>query len=148
MITPYNDAYFMKQALQEAHKAAALDEVPVGAVIVANNQIIARSHNFTEHLHDVTAHAEIQAITAASEYLGAKYLTGCTLYVTLEPCVMCAGASYWTQISRIVYGANEEKRGFTKINQNLLHPKTLLKGGVLSDECGSLMSAFFTNKRK
>lgn len=148
MITPYNDAYFMKQALQEAHKAAALDEVPVGAVIVANNQIIARSHNFTEHLHDVTAHAEIQAITAASEYLGAKYLTGCTLYVTLEPCVMCAGALYWSQIDKIVFGARDEKRGAGRFQNELYHPKTLLVNGVLEDECSDIMLQFFKNKRK
>jgi tRNA(adenine34) deaminase len=148
MITPYNDAYFMKQALQEAHKAAALDEVPVGAVIVANNQIIARSHNFTEHLHDVTAHAEIQAITAASEYLGAKYLTGCTLYVTIEPCVMCAGALYWSQIDKIVFGARDEKRGAGRFQNELYHPKTLLVNGVLEEECSDIMLQFFKNKRK
>lgn len=148
MITPYNDAYFMKQALQEAHKAAALDEVPVGAVIVANNQIIARSHNFTEHLHDVTAHAEIQAITAASEYLGAKYLTGCTLYVTLEPCVMCAGALYWSQIDKIVFGARDQKRGAGRFQNELYHPKTLLVNGVLEDECAELMVEFFKSKRR
>lgn len=147
MIIPYNDAYFMKQALQEAHKAAALDEVPVGAVIVANNQIIARSHNFTEHLHDVTAHAEIQAITAASEYLGAKYLTGCTLYVTLEPCVMCAGALYWSQIDKIVFGARDEKRGAGRFQNDLYHPKTLIINGVLEDECSDIMLQFFKNKR-
>ena len=147
MITPYNDAYFMKQALQEAHKAAALDEVPVGAVIVANNQIIARSHNFTEHLHDVTAHAEIQAITAASEYLGAKYLTGCTLYVTLEPCVMCAGALYWSQIDKIVFGARDEKRGAGRFQNELYHPKTLIINGFLEEECSDIMLQFFKNKR-
>ena len=147
MITPYNDAYFMKQALQEAHKAAALDEVPVGAVIVANNQIIARSHNFTEHLHDVTAHAEIQAITAASEYLGAKYLTGCTLYVTIEPCVMCAGALYWSQIDKIVFGARDEKRGAGRFQNELYHPKTLVVNGIMEVECAELMVEFFKNKR-
>jgi tRNA(adenine34) deaminase len=147
MITPYNDAYFMKQALQEAQKAAALDEVPVGAVIVANNQIIARSHNFTEHLHDVTAHAEIQAITAASEYLGAKYLTGCTLYVTIEPCVMCAGALYWSQIDKIVFGARDEKRGAGRFQNELYHPKTLVVNGVMEAECAELMVEFFKNKR-
>jgi tRNA(adenine34) deaminase len=148
MITPYNDAYFMKQALQEAQKAAALDEVPVGAVIVANNQIIARSHNFTEHFHDVTAHAEIQAITAASEYLGAKYLTGCTLYVTLEPCVMCAGALYWSQIDKIVFGARDEKRGAGRFQNELYHPKTLIINGVLEEDCSEIMVQFFKNKRK
>jgi tRNA(adenine34) deaminase len=148
MISPYNDAYFMKQALQEAQKARDLDEVPVGAVIVVNNQIIARSHNFTEHLHDVTAHAEIQAITAASEYLGAKYLTGCTLYVTLEPCVMCAGALYWSQIDKIVFGARDEKRGAGRFQNELYHPKTLVVNGVLEDECAVLMLDFFKSKRK
>lgn len=138
----------MKQALQEAQKARDLDEVPVGAVIVVNNQIIARSHNFTEHLHDVTAHAEIQAITAASEYLGAKYLTGCTLYVTLEPCVMCAGALYWSQIDKIVFGARDEKRGAGRFQNELYHPKTLIINGVLEDECAELMVDFFKSKRK
>ena len=137
----------MKQALQEAQKARDLDEVPVGAVIVVNNQIIARSHNFTEHLHDVTAHAEIQAITAASEYLGAKYLTGCTLYVTLEPCVMCAGALYWSQIDKIVFGARDEKRGAGRFQNELYHPKTLIINGVLEDECSDIMLQFFKNKR-
>ncbi len=148
MISPYNDVYFMKQALQEAQKARDLDEVPVGAVIVVNNQIIARSHNFTEHLHDVTAHAEIQAITAASEYLGAKYLTGCTLYVTLEPCVMCAGALYWSQIDKIVFGARDEKRGAGRFQNELYHPKTLIINGVLEEECAELMVDFFKSKRK
>jgi tRNA(adenine34) deaminase len=148
MISPYNDVYFMKQALQEAQKARDLNEVPVGAVIVVNNQIIARSHNFTEHLHDVTAHAEIQAITAASEYLGAKYLTGCTLYVTLEPCVMCAGALYWSQIDKIVFGARDEKRGAGRFQNELYHPKTLIINGVLEDECAELMVDFFKSKRK
>jgi tRNA(adenine34) deaminase len=148
MISPYNDVYFMKQALQEAQKARDLDEVPVGAVIVVNNQIIARSHNFTEHLHDVTAHAEIQAITAASEYLGAKYLTGCTLYVTVEPCVMCAGALYWSQIDKIVFGARDEKRGSGRFQNELYHPKTLIINGVLEDECAELMVDFFKSKRK
>ena len=147
MISPYNDVYFMKQALQEAQKARDLDEVPVGAVIVVNNQIIARSHNFTEHLHDVTAHAEIQAITAASEYLGAKYLTGCTLYVTLEPCVMCAGALYWSLIDKIVFGARDEKRGAGRFQNELYHPKTLIINGVLEDECSDIMLQFFKNKR-
>jgi tRNA(adenine34) deaminase len=147
MISPYNDAYFMRQALQEAQKANELDEVPVGAVIVANNQIIARSHNFTEHLHDVTAHAEIQAITAASEFLGAKYLTGCTMYVTVEPCVMCAGALYWSQIDKIVFGARDEKRGAGRFQNELYHPKTLVINGVLEEECSEIMLQFFRNKR-
>jgi tRNA(adenine34) deaminase len=148
MITPYNDEYFMKQALQEAFKAFEQDEVPVGAVIVANNQIIARSHNFTEHLHDVTAHAEMQAITAASEYLGGKYLTGCTLYVTVEPCVMCAGALYWSQLDKVVYGARDEKRGAGRYKNELYHPKTLVVNGVLEKECAEIMLTFFQAKRK
>jgi tRNA(adenine34) deaminase len=148
MISPYNDEYFMKQALQEAYKAFDKDEVPVGAVIVANNQIIARAHNFTEHLHDVTAHAEMQAITAAAEYLGGKYLTGCTLYVTIEPCVMCAGALYWSQIEKVVFGARDEKRGAGRFNNELYHPKTLIVNGVLENECSSVIQEFFQQKRK
>ncbi|MFN5147634.1 MAG: nucleoside deaminase [Flavobacteriia bacterium] len=148
MISPYNDEYFMKQALQEAYKAFEKDEVPVGAVVVANNQIIARAHNFTEHLHDVTAHAEMQAITAASEFLGGKYLTGCTLYVTVEPCVMCAGALYWSQIDKIVFGSRDEKRGAGRFQNQLYHPKTLVINGVLEKECSDIMIEFFQSKRK
>lgn len=147
MISPYNDDYFMKQALQEAYKAFDKDEVPVGAVIVANNQIIARAHNFTEHLHDVTAHAEMQAITAASEFLGGKYLTGCTLYVTIEPCVMCAGALYWSQIDKVVFGSRDEKRGAGRFQNQLYHPKTLVVNGVLEKECEAIMLEFFQSKR-
>jgi tRNA(adenine34) deaminase len=142
------DEHFMRLALNEAKKAFQHDEIPIGAVIVCQGKVVGRGSNLTEQLNDVTAHAEMQAFTAAAQTLGGKYLRECTLYVTIEPCVMCAGASYWTQISRIVYGAKEEKRGFTKINQNLLHPKTLLKGGVLAAECGALMTEFFRNKRK
>jgi len=142
------DEHFMRLALNEAKKAYDAQEIPIGAVVVCKGKIVGRGYNLTEQLNDVTAHAEMQAFTAAAQTLGGKYLKDCTLYVTIEPCVMCAGASYWTQISRVVYGAKEEKRGFTKINQNLLHPKTLLKGGVLAEECGSLMSTFFINKRK
>jgi tRNA(adenine34) deaminase len=142
------DEHFMRLALNEAKKAFEADEIPIGAIVVWNGKIVGRGHNLTEQLNDVTAHAEMQAFTAASQTLGGKYLKDCTLYVTIEPCVMCAGASYWTQISRIVFGAYEEKRGFTKIGQNLLHPKTLLKGGVLAVECGALMINFFRNKRK
>ncbi|WP_343530666.1 nucleoside deaminase [Pedobacter sp.] len=142
------DEHFMRLALNEAKKAYDAQEIPIGAIIVCKGKVIGRGYNLTEQLNDVTAHAEMQAFTAAAQTLGGKYLKDCTLYVTIEPCVMCAGASYWTQISRIVYGAKEEKRGFTKINQNLLHPKTLLTGGILAEECGSLMSAFFVNKRK
>jgi tRNA(adenine34) deaminase len=137
----------MKQALQEAHKAFELDEVPVGAVLVANNQIIARAHNFTEHLHDVTAHAEMQAITAAAEFLGGKYLSGCTLYVTVEPCVMCAGALYWSQLDKVVFGTRDEKRGAGRFQNQLYHPKTLVLNGVLEKECSEIMLRFFQSKR-
>jgi len=143
----FTDEYFMKEALKEAQKAFTKDEVPIGAVIVCNNQIIARSHNLTETLNDVTAHAEMQAFTAATNYLGGKYLTDCILYVTLEPCIMCAGALYWTQISKIVYGASDKKRGYTTIKQNLLHPKTQVVKGVLEDECSNLLIDFFRKKR-
>lgn len=144
----YSDEYFMKEALKEAQKAFALDEVPVGAVIVANNKIIARAHNYTEHLNDVTAHAEMQAITSAANALGGKYLTDCTLYVTLEPCVMCAGALQWSQITKIVYGASDDKKGYAKISQPVLHPKTVVVKGILENECAQLMKDFFINKRK
>lgn len=136
----------MKQALMEAQKAFELGEIPVGAVVVANNQIIARAHNFTERLNDVTAHAEMQAITAAAESIGGKYLTDCTLYVTLEPCVMCGGALYWSQISKLVIGARDEKRGAGRY-EGIYHPKTMLEFGVLEQECASLMQEFFKNKR-
>lgn len=146
MISPYNDEYFMKQALLEAQKAFEKDEVPVGAIIVANQQIIARTHNLTECLHDTTAHAEMQAITAASGDIGGKYLTGCTLYVTLEPCVMCAGALYWSQIDRIVFGASDEKRGAGRF-EGLYHPKTKIESGLMAEECGNLVRDFFKSKR-
>ncbi|MHB1146122.1 MAG: nucleoside deaminase [Lutibacter sp.] len=146
MIDPFDDTYFMKRALQEAEMALDKNEVPIGAVIVMNNQIIARAHNLTETLNDVTAHAEMQAFTAAADFLGGKYLKECTLYVTLEPCQMCAGASYWTQIGRIVYGASEEKRGFLAMNTTL-HPKTTVIGGVLEEECSKLLKRFFIEKR-
>lgn len=144
----YTDAYFMNEALKEARKAFEADEVPVGAVVVANNKIIARAHNYTERLNDVTAHAEMQAITAAANALGGKYLVDCTLYVTLEPCVMCAGALQWSQISKIVYGASDEKKGYGKINQNLLHPKTVVVSGIMANECGTIIKEFFAQKRK
>ena len=147
MITPFNDEYFMRQALQEAFKAVEADEVPVGAVVVANNQIIARAHNLTERLHDVTAHAEMQAITAAAEYLGGKYLSGCTLYVTVEPCVMCAGALYWSQLDKVVFGTRDEKRGAGRFQQQLYHPKTVVTNGVLEKECAELILKFFKNRR-
>ncbi|MDQ7949088.1 MAG: nucleoside deaminase [Pedobacter sp.] len=142
------DEHFMRLALNEAKKAFDQEEIPIGAIIVHKGKIVGRGSNLTEQLNDVTAHAEMQAFTAAAQTLGGKYLRDCTLYVTIEPCVMCAGASYWTQISKIVYGAKEEKRGFTKVGENLLHPKTLLVGGVLAAECGALMTLFFQNKRK
>ncbi|NRF41925.1 nucleoside deaminase [Pedobacter foliorum] len=141
------DEHFMLLALQEAQKAFDADEIPIGAIVVCKGRIIGRGHNLTEQLNDVTAHAEMQAFTAASQTLGGKYLKDCTLYVTVEPCVMCAGASYWTQIGRIVYGAPEPKRGFTTKGAPLLHPKTILKGNVLAPQCGDLMKRFFINKR-
>jgi len=145
-MNPFDDTYFMKRALQEAELAFDKNEVPVGAVIVMNNQIIARAHNLTETLNDVTAHAEMQAFTAAADFLGGKYLKECTLYVTLEPCQMCAGASYWTQIGKIVYGASEDKRGFVAL-QTTLHPKTKVQRGVLEEECSKLLKKFFIEKR-
>jgi tRNA(adenine34) deaminase len=148
MIQDHSDEYFMKKALEEANKAQALDEVPVGAVVVCDNQIIARAHNFTERLNDVTAHAEMQAFTAAADFLGGKYLNECTLYVTLEPCVMCAGASYWTQLKKVVFGASDEKRGFRAMAGKVLHPKTELLTGVMADECGQIITEFFASKRQ
>jgi tRNA(adenine34) deaminase len=141
------DDFFMKEALKEAQKARDLDEVPIGAVIVHGGRIIGRGHNLTEQLTDVTAHAEMQAFTAAANYTGGKYLKDCTLYVTIEPCVMCAGASYWTQISRIVYGAKDVKRGYSHISELIIHPKTEVLGGILSEEAASLMKDFFALKR-
>lgn len=143
-----SDEYFMNQAIEEAKKALDLDEVPVGAVIVCDNQIIARGYNYVEHLNDVTAHAEMQAFTSASDYIGGKYLNDCTLYVTLEPCVMCAGASYWTQISRIVVGARDLKTGFSSLKKDILHPKTVIEFGVLENESKKLLQSFFEQKRK
>lgn len=141
------DEQYMKQALLEAGKAFREGEIPIGAVIVCRGQIIARGHNLTERLHDVTAHAEMQAITAATEYLGGKYLTDCTLYVTVEPCIMCAGALGWSQIPRIVYGADDEKRGFRRFAPQALHPRCEVVSGVLSGECMALMKDFFARKR-
>ncbi|WP_298493331.1 nucleoside deaminase [uncultured Algibacter sp.] len=146
MIEPFDDTYFMKKALQEAEVAFDQGEIPVGAVITIDNRIIARGHNLTETLTDVTAHAEMQAITAASNFLGGKYLQKCTLYVTLEPCQMCAGALYWSQISKIVYGARDEARGCINLKTKL-HPKTTISGGVLADEASALMKRFFVEKR-
>jgi len=143
----FNDTYFMRRALQEAEIAIDKGEIPVGAVIVIDNKVIARGHNLTEMLVDVTAHSEMQAITAAANFLGGKYLIGCTLYVTLEPCQMCAGALYWSQISKIVYGASDEHRGFKKMGTQL-HPKTKVLGGVLAEEATELMKRFFASRRK
>lgn len=147
MIEPFNDEYFMKKAFAEALLAYDKGEVPVGAVVVAGGKIIARAHNLTETLNDVTAHAEMQAITAAANLLGGKYLNDCVLYVTLEPCVMCAGALGWSQIGRIVYGAQDDKRGFKKFAPRSLHPKTELTGGILGIECTELLQEFFKQKR-
>jgi len=144
----FSDEYFMTEALKEAQQAYDMDEVPVGAVIVCQNQIIARAHNLTERLNDVTAHAEMQAITAAASHLGGKYLIDCTLYVTLEPCVMCAGASQWAQTGKIVMGAMDKKRGFTRYSKGILHPKTQLTTGVKEGECKALLVDFFQKKRK
>ncbi len=147
MITANTDEHFMRQALREAEQAFKIDEVPIGAVIVCQDRIIARAHNLTERLNDVTAHAEMQAITAAAEHLGGKYLKECTLFVTVEPCVMCGGALQWSQIGRIVFGAFDEKAGYRRMGGRLLHPKTTVVGGVLEAECADLMKAFFKKKR-
>jgi len=143
-----DDNHYMKLALREAEIALSKDEVPIGAVIVCQNKIIARAHNLTETLNDVTAHAEMQAFTSAANTLGGKYLKECTLYVTLELCPMCAGAAYWTQIDRIVYAAKDSKRGYTQINHNMLHPKTIVNFGIMADEASLLISNFFKKKRK
>ncbi|MEC3905909.1 nucleoside deaminase [Tamlana sp. 2201CG12-4] len=146
MLEPFDDTYFMKKALQEAEAAFDKGEIPVGAVIVIDNKVIARGHNLTEALNDVTAHAEMQAITAAANFLGGKYLKGCTLYVTLEPCQMCAGALYWSQISKIVYGTRDLERGCISLKTKL-HPKTVMEGGILEAEASDLMKRFFILKR-
>jgi tRNA(adenine34) deaminase len=153
MLQPPSDEHYMKLALLEAQKAFDAEEVPVGAVIVAKGQVIGRGHNLTERLHDFTAHAEMQAFTAATEYLGGKYLDQCTLYVTLEPCPMCAGAAFWTRIGKIVYGASDEKRGYVRLqnqlqHENLVHPKTKVQGGVMAEECSVLIKEFFARKRR
>ncbi len=137
----------MQEALKEARKAFELDEVPVGAVIVCDGKIIARAHNLSERLTDSTAHAEMQAFTSASSHLGGKYLNECTLYVTIEPCPMCAGASFWTQLGKIIYGAKDEKRGYSIFSNTLIHPKTKIVSGILAEECGGLMTEFFRRKR-
>lgn len=143
----FTDAYFMKKALQEAELAFEKGEIPVGAIVVVDNKVIASSHNLTELLNDVTAHAEMQSITAAANFLGGKYLKGCTLYVTLEPCQMCAGALYWSQISKVVFGARDDQRGFLTLGTQL-HPKTQVIQGVLANEAANLMKRFFAEKRK
>lgn len=137
----------MKEALKEAQKALEKDEVPVGAVIVSNNMVIARAHNLTETLNDPTAHAEMQAFTSATNYLGGKYLNDCTLYVTLEPCIMCAGAAYWTRIGKIVWGATDEKHGYTLTNKNILHPRTAIIKDIMEKDCATLLREFFSGKR-
>jgi tRNA(adenine34) deaminase len=144
----FNDTYFMKMAFREAEIALEKDEIPVGAVVVLNNMVIGRGHNLTQTLQDVTAHAEMQAITAATNHIGAKYLNDCTLYVTLEPCVMCAGAIAWAQLGKLVYGATDPKKGFSLIKHNILHPKTLVTGGIMEEECSQILIEFFNTKRK
>lgn len=147
MMDVFSDEFFMWKAWHEAQLAFDKGEVPVGAVVVVDNKVIARGHNLTEMLHDVTAHAEMQTITAAANFLGGKYLTNCTLFVTIEPCQMCAGALYWSQVSRLVFGATDQQRGFRKMGTSL-HPKTIVAFGVLEKECGQLMIDFFESKRK
>src|ERR1017187_10366548 len=147
ILSVFSDEHYMREALKEAEIAFDEGEVPIGAIIVCNNRIIARAHNLTERLNDVTAHAEMQAFTSAANYFGGKYLNECTLFVTVEPCVMCAGASYWTQIKRVVFGTYDEKRGFIKVDKNILHPKTIFNGGLLEKECADLMTLFFERKR-
>ncbi|KAF2334327.1 MULTISPECIES: nucleoside deaminase [Flavobacterium] len=147
MENPFTDEYFMKKALQEAEEAYLKGEIPVGAIVVVADKVIARSHNLTELLNDVTAHAEMQSITAAANFLGGKYLKDCTLYVTLEPCQMCAGALYWSQISKIVFGARDEQRGFINMGTKL-HPKTTVVSGVMANEAADLMKRFFLERRK
>ncbi len=147
MMTANSDEHYMRQALKEAEQAFKVDEVPVGTVVVCADRIIARAHNLTERLNDVTAHAEMQAITAAAEHLGGKYLRDCTLFVTVEPCPMCAGALSWSQVGRVVFGAFDEKAGYRRIGSKLMHPKTTVTGGVLEAECADLMKAFFKRKR-
>jgi tRNA(adenine34) deaminase len=147
MLTPFSDEYFMKKAFLEAQSAFEKGEIPVGAIVVCDNRVIAKSHNLTELLNDVTAHAEMQSITAAANFLGGKYLKGCTIYITLEPCQMCAGALYWSQIDRVVFGASDPQRGYRAMGANL-HPKTQITSGILEQECADLMVRFFQQKRK
>lgn len=147
MLSVFSDEYFMKQAFDQAKIAFEAGEIPIGAVVVSNNKIIARTHNQTELLNDFTAHAEMLAFTSASEYFGNKYLDKCTLFVTLEPCVMCSGASFWTRISKVVYGASDPKRGFSSVEKSLFHPKTIVKEGIMEKECSDILDLFFENKR-
>lgn len=147
-VLDYDDEYFMSMALEEARSAGLEGEIPVGAVVVCGNRIIARTHNLTQRLNDPTAHAEMQAITCATEFLGGKYLTDCTMYVTLEPCVMCAGALFWSQIGKVVYGAKDEKRGASLVGRNLYHPKTQIVSGIKEKECSEIIKAFFKERRK
>jgi tRNA(adenine34) deaminase len=146
--TCFSDSFFMKEAFKEAQKALARDEVPIGAVIVCGNNIVARAHNLTETLNDVTAHAEMQAFTAASGFLGGKFLENCTLFVTLEPCIMCAGAAFWVQLGRLVFGASDTKRGYRLVSHSLLHPKTRVESGIIEEECSRILKDFFKRKRK
>lgn len=148
LIQPFDDTHYMKEALREAQRAMSEEEVPIGAVVVANGRIIARGHNMVEKLHDATAHAEMIAITAASEQLHSKYLKDCTVYITVEPCPMCAAALKWAQVARVVYGAPEEKWGYRHISEELLHPKTAVTAGILADDCRALMQTFFRSKRE
>lgn len=147
MVKQTSDDHYMKAALEEAKKALERQEVPIGAVVVSKDLIIARAHNLTETLNDPTAHAEMQAITAATNWLGGKYLTGCSIYVTVEPCAMCAGALNWSQVSNLVFGCSDEKKGYSQISDSLLHPKTKVKKGVLAEECSKIMTSFFKTKR-
>jgi tRNA(adenine34) deaminase len=147
MLSVFSDEFYMKEAFKEAQKALEKDEVPVGAVIVCKNTIIARAHNLTEQLNDITAHAEMQAITSAANYLGVKYLNECTIYITLEPCIMCAGALNWAQIGKIVFAAKDEKKGYSTLDQNILHPKTEVISGILEKECSEILKDFFKKKR-
>jgi tRNA(adenine34) deaminase len=146
-IIEFSDEYFMKQALAEAEKAYEANEVPIGAVIVCDQRIVARGHNLTERLHDCTAHAEMQAFTSASDYIGGKFLNECILYVTLEPCLMCAGAAKWVRIGKIVYGARDEKQGYTSLKRDVLHPKTIVEQSEMADECGAILKKFFNERR-
>jgi len=145
--TPSPDDFFMAEALREARFALAEDEIPIGAIVVCQGKIIGRGHNLTERLTDVSAHAEMQALTAAANYIGGKYLKDCTLYVTMEPCVMCAGASYWFQVGKIVFGAYDARLGFGRLNQKITHPKTIITGGIRENECSELVKEFFRKKR-